>query len=127
MRMRPMLMIVAVVAVGIMLGTFQARAPMTASELDAFAPTETVFPEPQQIDWTGQVFGIFAGGEGLAVRLDGTGREFQAYMKPGVLSSVPYGPVRIKGNWTGISCAYANTVFSGKCTPMVEVDDIMAL
>jgi hypothetical protein len=125
--MRSMLMIVAVVAVGIMLGTFQARAPMTASELDAVIPTETVFSTPQDIDWTGQVFGIFAGGEGLAVRQDGTDREFQAYMKPGVLSSVPYGPVRIKGAWTGISCAYANTVFSGHCTPTVDVTSVIPL
>lgn len=117
--------IIIVTAVGVMLGSLEARAPMTASELDAITPRETVFPQPQDIDWSGQVFGIFAGGEGLAVRRDGTGQEFQAYMQPGVLSSIPYGPVRIRGQWIGISCAYAYTVFSGRCTPTIEVDDIL--
>lgn len=113
--------ILVVTAAGVVLGSMEVRAPMTASELDAIAPVETVFPQPQAIAWDGAVFGILAGGEGLAVRMLDTGREFQVYAPDNQLASVSEGTIRIRGNWTGISCAYANTVFSGRCTPTVDI------
>lgn len=119
--------IIAVTVAGVLLGSIDARAPMTALELDAIAPTETVFPKPQAVVWDGVVFGVLAGGEGLAVRMLDTSREFQAYMPGDTLASPSEGSVRVTGRWTGISCSYANTVFSGHCTPTVDIQMIEPL
>ena len=89
-------------------------------------PSETVFPTPRVITWDGTVFGILAGGEGLAVRRS-DGVLFQAYEAEGQIASVSEGPIRITGRWTGTSCAYQNTVFGGRCTPSVEIDSLEVL
>jgi len=110
------------------------RTSLTASQLHALLPTqtpvplaqETVFPEPQDIQWDGYIFGVLVGGQGVAVHRD-DGQLFQAYMLDG--SQVPFteGSVHIEGRWTGISCAYAATLFNGGCTPTVDIGSIVQL
>jgi hypothetical protein len=124
----------AVVAGSVLVGRM-IEVPLTAALRDAAGfspvipaetPSETVFPKPRVIDWEGTVFGILAGGNGLAIKRPDGGM-FQAYMAEGRTSSVSQGPVHIKGRWTGTSCAYQNTVFSGQCTPTVEIDALEIL
>ena len=125
------LVAVSAVATGGVLFGLVASVPLTAALRDAVSlvspppasvSTETVFPQPRSIDWEGVVFGILAGGRGLAVRRADTGEMFQAYGVDGQTASVSYVPVRIRGRWTGISCAYEQTVFGGQCTPTVDID-----
>lgn len=124
----------AVVAGGL-LAARSVRAPLMAALRDAVespsvpavAPTETIFPQPRKIDWDGIVFGVLVGGRGLAVRREDTGEMFQAYAADGQTMSVTSGPVRIKGRWTGISCAYQHIVFSDTCTPTVDIDALEIL
>ena len=84
-------------------------------------PTETVFPQSRDIEWEGIIVGTLAGGRGLAIQREDTGELFQAYMPDNTTASVSKGPVNIKGTWTGISCAYQQTVFNGRCTPSVDI------
>ena len=124
----------AIVAGGALAGR-SVREPLMAAIRDAVtspsatvtAPAETVFPQPRAIDWEGAVFGVLAGGSGLAVRRADSGEMFQAYGDEAQIASVSYAPVRIIGRWTGISCAYQQTVFSGQCTPTVDIDDLEIL
>lgn len=85
-------------------------------------PKETVFPQPRAIDWEGMIVGVLAGGKGLAIERTHTGEMFQAYGAQGQIASVSEGLVRVIGRWTGISCAYQQTVFGGRCTPTVDFD-----
>lgn len=110
------------------------QGPLTATQLHSFgaspSPTEiraTVFPEPQQIVWEGVIQGVFAGGQGLAIRRSDTGALFQAYLPMGEIASVTEGPVRISGRYTEISCAYAESAFGGACTSLVEIESLEVL
>jgi hypothetical protein len=126
----------AVVAAG-MFAALGAGAPLTAALRDSFGspepspsvtPAETTFPQPRDVEWNGVVVGILAGGGGIAVRTVATGEMFQAYFKEGQTSSVSeHQPVLIRGRWTGISCAYRETVFKGQCTPTVDIDALEIL
>lgn len=124
----------AIVAGGALTGR-RVRVPLMAALRDAItspsviatAPAETIFPQPREIDWEGAVFGVLAGARGLAIRREDTGGMFQAYGANGQTMSITSGPVRISGRWTGISCAYQQTVFSGQCTPTVDIDDLEIL
>jgi hypothetical protein len=105
------------------------RAPLTASQADVIAPLpksdlprETVFAEPEFVSWTAVIEGVLAGGEGLALKRTDTGDRFQAYFAANATRSVPEGPVELTGLLTGISCAYAETVFGGQCVPSVEIE-----
>jgi hypothetical protein len=107
------------------------REPLTASVLDGVVPSftpliaiETAYPEPVSVVWDGVIEGVLAGGQGLAVRGDSVRGMFQAHFASGTVTSVTEGPVRITGRLTGISCAYAQTVFSGQCTPSIEIDSL---
>lgn len=122
--------ICATVAGSVLVGRL-LQAPLTATFYDAVtpesnttpvAPTETTFPHPREIDWEGIVFGSLMGGRGLAIRRSDTGTLFQAYMADDRISSVSEGRVRIRGQWTGTSCAYEQTLFKGQCTPTVDID-----
>jgi hypothetical protein len=103
---------------------------LTASQLGVFAsadPRETTFAQPQRIVWEGVIEGTLAGGQGIAVRRTDDGSSFQAYMTGSDVASPSYGAVRITGRFVGISCAYAESVFGGRCTPSVEIDLIERL
>lgn len=121
---------------GVVLGGRALKTPLTAAlyEAAALQPvtpvpplTETIFSEPIAVRWEGVVFGVLAGGSGLAVTRSDTGEMFQAYSDDAQYSDVEYGPVRISGRWTGISCAYQNTVFLRQCVPTVDIVDFEIL
>ncbi len=88
------------------------------------APVETVYPEPRGIVWEGHIIATLSGGRGIAVRRADVDGAFQAYFAEGVASSISEGPVLISGLLTSVSCAYAETIFSGLCTPVVEITAI---
>ena len=111
------------------------RAPLTASGLSAVVPavssatpvpTETVFAQPRLVNFEGVVFGVLAGGRGLAVRRY-DGQQVQLYAVGSASFTITGGPVHVIGAWSGISCAYANTVFNGLCTPIIDVTSIEQL
>lgn len=121
---------------GMVLGGRALKTPLTAALYEAAALqtvtpvpplTETIFSEPIAIEWEGVVFGVLAGGRGLAVTRNDTGEMFQAYSDNAQYSDVEYGPVLIRGRWTGISCAYQNTVFLRQCVPTVDIVDFEIL
>ena len=103
------------------------RDAVVSPSVPVTEPAETIFPQPREVEWDGVVFGILAGGRGLAVRRADTGELFQAYVAGEQTASVSYGPVHITGRWTGISCAYQQAVFGGQCTPTVEIDALEIL
>jgi len=77
------------------------------------------FPVPVPALWEGEIFGILEGGQAFAVRRrDGAG-DFYAFFED---ESEPLeGIVRVHGLWLGSTCAYRNTVFSGRCVPEVKI------
>lgn len=111
------------------------RVPLTASQLQAVesgdvspvVATETVFPEPTDFDEEGIVKASLAGGQGIAIELNGAKGYIQAYTADGSQVSVTEGPVHVRGKMTEISCAYVNTLFNGQCTPTVIIDVLEAL
>lgn len=127
------LAVVAVVAGTIYFGR-AIRGPLTASQYDVAIPSrtpnvarETQYPQPLAIEWAGVIDGMLAGGQGYVVRRTDTGERFQAYLPIGETSSISEGPVRVIGRVTGISCAYADTVFNGQCTQSVDIDTLEQL
>jgi hypothetical protein len=133
-RFLGVLVAVAAVVAGTVYFGNAIRAPLTASQLDAVAPSftpvvarETVFPEPRAFDGEGVVLTLLAGGQGIAVRMSGAQGYAQAYMPSGETVSVTEGPVRIRGAWTGIDCSYANTLFDGQCTPTIRIESLEQL
>jgi sorbitol-specific phosphotransferase system component IIC len=134
MKLFGALLVIAMVIAGTVYFGRTIREPLTASVLDGVVPShtplvalETVYPEPESVVWEGVIEGVLAGGQGLAVRGDAVLGMFQAYFASGVTSSITEGPVRIAGRLTGISCAYAQTVFGGQCTPSVDIESIEQL
>ncbi len=110
------------------------RGSLTASQLNAVrsptpsdAAVETVFPSPRPIEVQGYIIGILAGGEGIAIRRNDNNQFMQAYFPEGQISSISDGPVLIRGQLTGISCAYALTLFGGLCTPTIDISAITAM
>ena len=129
-------MALCVIITGAVLAVQAIRVPLTAAIREALgtptieptaSPEETVFPQPRDVDWDGVVFAVLGGGNGFAVRRVSTGEMFQAYLPEGQTSSVSYQPVRIRGRWTGISCAYRQTLFNNVCTPTVDIDALEIL
>lgn len=123
-----LLAVAAVVAGTVYFGKV-IRDPLTATQIDSVYPTftplmalETVFPRPQPVDWEGVIVGVLAGGQGIAVQRHDTNEFFQAYTERGASLSFFEGPIRIRGRLTSISCAYAQTVFNGQCTPTVIIE-----
>lgn len=108
----------------------------TAAELNALQaprlvsspePTETTFPEPIPVDIEARIVAVLVSGEGLALKRADTGEMVQAYFPAGTTTPVTEGPVHLVGRWVGISCAYANALFEGHCTPNILIDTIAAL
>ena len=130
----------AVLCIAVIAVVFQSHAPSQESQpavaLGAvvppqftadIAPMETVFPVAQDIDWQGRIFAVLSGGRGVAVQRTDGGQLFQAYFSDDNRASVSYGAVRVRGRLTGISCAYAQTIFSGRCTPSVDIVEMSVL
>ena len=90
---------------------------------------ESVFDASRPVLWRGTIIGTLAGGRGLAVQRNPADAEhpfFEAYFA-GEPASMSAGPVIIEGAWVGMSCAYANSLFNGRCVPEVNIDAIASL
>ena len=79
----------------------------------------------KHIEWKAEVLGCLVSCHGLSLRNIETSNKFQAYFQDDdVYSGSLYDTVLVRGVLTGTDCAYANTVFDGKCTPSVEISSI---
>ncbi len=86
---------------------------------------EVTFDQPIDIDWEGEIMATFVSGQDYGIKKtpkDENFPYFYAYTGDDSNSSLE-GSVKVKGKWTGITCAYQNTVFK-KCVPEVEADKI---
>ncbi|MEK7194873.1 MAG: hypothetical protein AAB561_02005 [Patescibacteria group bacterium] len=87
---------------------------------------EVVFETPKKINWPGTIISITGGGTGYAVQLiepeDGNS-DFLAIW-PNDSNLILSGRVVVSGYWTGITCAYRYTLFSGQCVPEIEIETI---
>lgn len=131
--------VVAVLAIAFVLsGLLWERVPYRstatiadgARDVDAMSLQEdTVFAESRLIEWTGRIEGVLVGGLELAVRRvrppAGEPDQFAVLVPTGVAPTE--GLVRISGRWVGMSCAYRDTVFGGRCVPDVIADRIEQL
>ncbi|MCC6934077.1 MAG: hypothetical protein IT406_00045 [Candidatus Yanofskybacteria bacterium] len=125
------LAVAAVLAGGVLATSQFPNVIPTAAELNALQglrtdpePADTVFPEPRAIDIEARIIGTLVSGEGLALQRLDTREYVQAYFPEGGAVKITEGPVRITGQWVGISCAYAATFFEGRCTPDIRIETI---
>jgi hypothetical protein len=127
------LIIVAVLVVGLALWDGPLSGTRTANQLEAFvgassspAPfpvQDTLFTEPQLIEWDGYIRRIFISGEGLEIVSPAApGGVFQAFMASGEISPVTEGAVSIQGLWRGWTCAYGGV--QKHCVPDVQIRSI---
>ncbi len=97
---------------------------LQAAELGAAVqpvPTETAFPQPSPIVWSGTIARIFVSGAALEIRsADAPGGRFHAYMPDGTTSPFTDGSVRVTGAWRGWTCDYSQA-----CVPEVDITDIV--
>ena len=87
---------------------------------------EAVFINPEEIEWSGVIFGVLQSGNGYAIRnLDKKAKypEFMAFWPKDKIEWLE-GSVKVIGTLEGIDCAYQNTVFGGNCVPFVTIKKI---
>mgnify|MGYP001581096699 FL=1 len=87
---------------------------------------EAVFTNPEEIEWSGVIFGVLQSGNGYAIRnLDEKEKypEFMAFWPKDKIEWLE-GDVKITGLFNGIDCAYQNTIFGGNCVPLVTIRKI---
>lgn len=87
---------------------------------------EVVFETPRKISWPGTIISITGGGTGYAIQLiepENSDSDFMAVW-PNNSSLILSGRVMVNGYWTGTTCAYRYTLFSGRCVPEVEIETI---
>lgn len=90
---------------------------------------EKQFNKAYPIVWSGRIIATFSSGADIGVeRYDKTAKYKQFYVyAQGKYSSDESGlDVRVTGRLTGITCAYANTIF-GECVADVVADQITPL
>jgi len=86
---------------------------------------EVSFNKPIEVDWEGRIIANLMGGIDYGLKRVPEDKDFPFfYAYTGNDSNAGLeGKVRVKGKWTGITCAYQNTVF-GRCVPDVKVEEI---
>jgi hypothetical protein len=85
-------------------------------------PTPTVFAEPEPVAWEGHITRRLAGGRGIEVRsVQADGGWFFAYRNDDAVLEEFDGPVRVIGQWLGISCEY------GRCAPEIQIQSVEQL
>lgn len=87
---------------------------------------EQEFNTPIPVIWNAKILGCLVSCAGYSFQNLDPGAEhtyFQGY--DGLLDEhnldLTGRTFQVKGQWTGIDCAYRNTVFAGKCTPSVDI------
>ncbi len=86
---------------------------------------EVTFDKPVDVVWEGEIITSFVSGTDYGIKKIPKDKDFPyfyAYTGDEVATWLE-GNVEVKGKWTGITCAYQNTVF-GRCVPDVEVEEI---
>lgn len=90
---------------------------------------EETFEEPIDVVWAGNVFAHMQSGEAFGITRGFSDDAFFACCIEGKMIDDKWtiedieGKVRVTGKWTGITCAYGNTIF-GRCVPNVEIERI---
>lgn len=75
--------------------------------------------------WEGKVFGTMESGQAFALRGTGDSPElFYAWFSSMPAASLD-GTVRLSGRNTGMTCAYQNTVFDGRCVPEFLIQEVL--
>ncbi len=90
---------------------------------------ETTFDKPIDVVWEGEIMAVFMSGQSYGIKKIPEDKDFP-YFYAGINSDafpehvVLEGNVEVTGKWTGITCAYQNTVFK-RCVPEVELQKIV--
>jgi len=89
---------------------------------------EVTFDKPIDVTWEGKIIAIFHSGTDYGIEINPKDKDYPFfYAYTGDKANVATeGNLRITGKWTGITCAYQNTIF-GRCVPDVEVEKIERL
>ncbi len=112
----------------LIIGATPAFLP-TSTETVALEDGEKRFKDPISITWNAKVLGCLVSCLGYSFQnLDPKAKYayFQGYDD---ILDERYLDLRnrtfqVKGQWTGIDCAYKNTVFGGQCTPSIEITEM---
>lgn len=107
-------------------GQFSASATKAVESVSENETRESVFQKPVHIELEGEIFGVLQSGNGYAIKnLDKKAQypQFMAFW-PGDKMEWIEGNVRIKGLMEGIGCAYQNTIFGGKCVPLITITNL---
>ncbi len=92
--------------------------------LDKACECEKDFKKPYPIEWSGYVMAVFLSGEAIGVKRFDQNAKYKQFM---VITNGLYNgggdKVKIKGDMTGMTCAYYNTIF-GECVPHVIANSI---
>ena len=106
-----------------------ANNVITASATPSPDPDEQIFDAPIPITWNAKVLGCLVSCLGYSFQnLDPQAKHtyFQGYddILDERILNLRDRTFRVKGQWTGIDCAYKNTVFGGQCTPSIEITEM---
>lgn len=91
-------------------------------------PEEVTFDEPINVKWKGKIIAYFQSGKDYGIKKIPEDKNFPFFYAGNYSDAFPEhvaldGTVEVTGKWTGITCAYQNTVFK-RCVPDVEVREI---
>jgi len=89
---------------------------------------EATFDKPIDVTWNGKIIATFHGGTDYGVEKIPKDENYPYFYAGNYSDAFPEhvamdGIVEVTGKWTGITCAYQNTVFK-RCVPDVEVQEI---
>ncbi len=96
---------------------------------------EETFEKPIDVVWTGNVFAFMQSGEAFGIERTPKNEQYPVFFAcciEGKMENDKWiidhirGKVKITGKWTGITCAYKNTIF-GRCVPDVDIEKIEEL
>src|SRR3989344_4450579 len=103
---------------------------------EEYTACEKTFDEPIDVSWEGKVIGQMVSGTQygiLKLPEDKENPYFYAGIHDEEINEAILqkradvgltGIVRVKGKWIGITAAYRNTIFDGKCVPYVKIESI---
>lgn len=133
-----LIVICSVIVLGVIFATHYSFENQTATISNNIIPTtaspssdpdEQKFDTPVSITWKAKILGCLVSCAGYSFQnLDPRAKYtyFQGYddLLDERYLDLRDRTVQIKGQWTGIDCAYKNTVFDGNCTPSVEIIEL---
>jgi len=108
---------------------FEENNQSTTPDDDGFdCECEEEFEEPIDVIWSGRIFANLVGGIDYGIEKLPKDEEYPVFYAGQPLDVDESrqwlsGRVEVRGKWTGITCAYRNTIF-GRCVPYVEIENI---